>query len=170
MNSRRSFLKKAALLSGAAGLPNVLPISIQKAMAISADPGTTFHDAEHVVFLMQENRSFDHLFGKLKGVRGFNDPRTFSLPNKDKVWLQQDAAGKTYAPFHVDINKTKITWQGGLPHSWSDQLAARNEGKYDKWVPVKSHLALGYYDRTDIPFYYAMPMPSPFATTISALH
>ncbi|WP_222537419.1 phosphocholine-specific phospholipase C [Pedobacter polysacchareus] len=156
MNSRRSFLKKAALLSGAAGLPNVLPMSIQKAMAISAEPGTTFRDAEHVVFLMQENRSFDHLFGKLKGVRGFNDPRTFSLPNKDKVWLQQDAAGKTYAPFHVDINKTKITWQGGLPHSWSDQLAARNEGKYDKWVPVKSHLALGYYDRNDIPFYYAM--------------
>ncbi|MCX2450623.1 phospholipase C, phosphocholine-specific [Pedobacter sp. PLR] len=156
MNSRRSFLKNAALLSGAAGLPNVIPMSIQKAMAISADPGSTFYDAEHVVFLMQENRSFDHMFGKLKGVRGFNDPRTFTLPNQDKVWLQKDAAGKTYAPFHVDINKTKITWQGGLPHSWSDQLAARNHGKYDKWVPVKSHMCLGYYDRTDVPFYYAM--------------
>lgn len=156
MNSRRDFLKKAALLSGAAGLPNVIPMSIQKAMAINADPGTTFYDAEHVVFLMQENRSFDHMFGKLKGVRGFNDPRTFTLPDQNKVWLQKDNAGNTYAPFHVDINKTKITWQGGLPHSWSDQVAARNNGKYDKWVPVKSLLCMGHYDRTDIPFYYAM--------------
>src|SRR5215217_763487 len=156
MNSRREFLKKAALLSGAAGLPNVVPMSIQKAMAISADPGSTFYDAEHVVILMQENRSFDHMFGKMKGVRGFNDPRTYTLPDKNKVWLQKDAQGNTFAPFHVDIHKTKITWQGGLPHSWSDQLAARNQGKYDKWVPVKSHMALGYYDRSDIPFYYAM--------------
>lgn len=156
MDSRRSFLKKAALLTGAAGLPNVIPMSIQKAMAISADPGSTFYDAEHVVFLMQENRSFDHMFGKLSGVRGFNDPRTFTLPDKNKVWLQKDAEGKTYAPFHIDINKTKITWQGGLPHSWTDQLAARNGGKYDKWVPVKSHMCLGHYDRTDVPFYYAL--------------
>jgi phospholipase C len=156
MDSRREFLKKAALLSGAAGLPNVIPMSVQKAMAISADPGSTFYDAEHVVILMQENRSFDHMFGKMKGVRGFNDPRTYTQPDKNKVWLQKDAEGNTYAPFHIDINKTKITWQGGLPHSWSDQLAARNGGKYDKWVPVKSLMCMGYYDRTDVPFYYAM--------------
>lgn len=156
MSSRRDFLKKAAILSGAAGLPNVIPMSIQKAMAISADPGSTFQDAEHIVFLMQENRSFDHMFGKLKGVRGFNDPRAFTQPDKNKVWLQKDEKGNTYAPFHVDINKTKITWQGGLPHSWNDQVAARNNGRYDKWVPVKSAMSLGYYDRSDVPFYYAM--------------
>lgn len=156
MDSRRDFLKKAALLSGAFGLTNVVPMSIQKAMAINADPGTTFYDAEHVVFLMQENRSFDHMFGKMRGVRGFNDPRAKILPNQNKVWLQNDAKGNTYAPFHVDINKTKITWQGGLPHSWSDQVAARNKGKYDKWVPVKTLMSLGYYKREDIPFYYAM--------------
>ncbi|TKC12155.1 phospholipase C, phosphocholine-specific [Pedobacter polaris] len=156
MDSRRDFLKKAALLSSVLGAANVIPMSIQKAMAINAAPGSTFYDAEHVVFLMQENRSFDHMFGKMKGVRGFNDPRAKILPNQNKVWLQSDEKGKTYAPFHVDINKTKITWQGGLPHSWSDQVAARNKGKYDKWVPVKSLMALGYYQREDIPFYYAM--------------
>lgn len=156
MDSRREFLKKAAMLSGSAGLANVIPMSVQKAMAINAAPGSTFYDAEHIVFLMQENRSFDHMFGKMKGVRGFNDPRTHLLPNQNKVWLQQDASGKTYAPFHVDINKTKITWQGGLPHSWSDQVAARNQGKYDKWIPVKTLMSLGYYDRNDIPFYYAL--------------
>lgn len=156
MNSRRDFLKKAAILSGTVALPNVIPMSIQKAMAISANPGSTFYDAEHVVFLMQENRSFDHMFGKLRGVRGFNDPRAKVLPNQNKVWLQNDDKGNTFAPFHIDINKTKITWQGGLPHSWSDQVAARNNGKYDQWVPVKSVMSLGYYKREDVPFYYAL--------------
>ena len=156
MDSRRDFLKKASLLAATFGASNVVPMSIQKAMAINAEPGTTFYDAEHVVFLMQENRSFDHMFGKLKGVRGFNNPRAKTLPNKNKVWLQNDNNGNTFAPFHVDINKTKITWQGGLPHSWSDQVAARNKGKYDKWVPVKTLMSLGYYQREDVPFYYAM--------------
>ncbi len=156
MDSRRDFIKKAALLSGALNLPNVIPMSIQKAMAINADPGSTFYDAEHIVFLMQENRSFDHMFGTLNGVRGFNDPRVKTLPNHNKAWLQNDDKGNTFAPFHIDINKTKITWQGGLPHSWNDQVAARNKGNYDKWVPVKSLMALGHYKRTDIPFYYAM--------------
>src|SRR6185312_15170803 len=117
------------LLSGAFGMPTVIPMSIQKAMAINAEPGSTFYDAEHIVFLMQENRSFDHMFGKLKGVRGFNDPHSHIQPDGNKVWLQKDGQGYTYAPFHVDINKTKITWQGGLPHSWNDQVAARNGGR-----------------------------------------
>lgn len=156
MDSRREFLKKAAILAGTVGMANTLPGSIAKAMAINPAPGTTFYDAEHIVFLMQENRSFDHMFGKLKGVRGFNDPHPHIQPDGNKVWLQKDGQGYIYAPFHVDINKTKITWQGGLPHSWNDQVAARNGGKYDKWVPVKTPMTLAYYDRNDIPFYYAM--------------
>ena len=156
MGSRREFLKKAALFAGATGMANALPSSVLKAMAINAEPGSTFYDAEHIVFLMQENRSFDHMFGKMKGVRGFNDPHPHIQPDGNKVWLQKDGQGYTYAPFHVDINKTKITWQGGLPHSWNDQVAARNGGRYDKWFPVKSAMTLSYYDRNDIPFYYAL--------------
>lgn len=37
-------------------------------------------DIKHVVVLMQENRSFDHYFGSLKGVRGFGDRSTITLP------------------------------------------------------------------------------------------
>lgn len=155
-NSRRDFLKNAAILSGAAGLTNVLPLSIKKAAAINAKPGTTFYDAEHIVFLMQENRSFDHMFGRLKGVRGFNDPRTKTVPDGNKVWIQKDKKGNAHAPFHIDINKTKITWQGGLPHGWVDQSAARNHGKYDNWIPEKSSMTMGHYDRSDVPFYYAL--------------
>ncbi|PWS32727.1 phosphocholine-specific phospholipase C [Pedobacter paludis] len=156
MDSRREFLKKAALFAGATGMANALPSSVLKAMSINPELGSTFYDAEHIVFLMQENRSFDHMFGKMKGVRGFNDPHPHIQPDGNKVWLQKDNQGYTYAPFHVDINKTKITWQGGLPHSWNDQLAARNGGKYDKWIPAKSPMTLAHYNRNDIPFYYAL--------------
>jgi phospholipase C len=164
MDSRREFIKKAALLSGAAGFAS-LPASVQRALAIDPAPGSTYQDAEHIVFLMQENRSFDHCYGALQGVRGFNDPRAIRLPNKNSVWLQTNAAGETYAPFRLDIKGTRVTWMGSLPHSWSNQVDARNEGKYDKWLDVKQSghpeykpmpLTMGYYSRQDIPFYYAL--------------
>lgn len=154
--NRRKFLKDAAILSGVAGLTNVLPSSITKAMAIQADPGTSYLDAEHIVFLMQENRSFDHMFGAMRGVRGFRDPRVKHLPDGDTVWIQKDKDGNALAPFHIDINKTKVTWQGGLPHTWPDQTAARNNGFYNGWIDAKSSMCMGYYDRSDVPFYYAL--------------
>ena len=52
---------------------------------------------------MQENRSFDHSYGALRGVRGFRDPRAHTLPNGNPVWFQTDAQGDTYAPFRLDI-------------------------------------------------------------------
>jgi len=165
MDTRRDFIKKAALLSGGAGLAGVLPVSIQRALAIDPAAGSTYLDAEHVVLLMQENRSFDHTLGTLRGVRGFNDPRAITLPNKNLVWLQSNAAGDTYAPFRLDIKDSKVTWMSSLPHSWENQVDARNNGKYDRWLDVKQSgnkayadlpLTLGYFTREDIPFYYAL--------------
>src|SRR5689334_20402737 len=131
MDNRREFLKKASLLAGGAGMMHALPSSIQKAFAIDPAPGSTYMDAEHIVFLMQENRSFDHTFGTLQGVRGFNDPRAITLPNKNPVWLQTNKAGETYAPFRLNIKDTKATWMSSLPHSWSDQVDAGNYGKHN---------------------------------------
>jgi phospholipase C len=164
MDTRREFLKKAMLLSGAAGMAT-LPPSILKALAIDPEAGSTFLDAEHIVFLMQENRSFDHAFGTLRGVRGYNDPRAISLPDYNKVWLQKNAKGETFAPFRLDIKDTKITWMGSLPHSRESQAGARNNGRYDNWIEAKKSgdddykdmpLTMGYYTRDDIPFYYAL--------------
>jgi len=165
MDTRRDFIKKAALLSGGAGLFGTLPPSIQKALAINPAIGSTYLDAEHVVILMQENRSFDHCFGTLQGVRGFNDPRAITLPNKNLVWLQTNEAGETFIPFRLNMKDTKATWLGSLPHSWTDQVDARNGGKYDKWLIAKASghdgfektpLTMGYYNREDIPFYYSL--------------
>lgn len=171
MDTRRDFLRKAILLSGTAGLSSALPRSVLRAAAINPQPGSTYLDAEHIVILMQENRSFDHTFGTLKGVRGFNDPRAMTLPDGNLVWLQSSkegrAAGKeeTFVPFHFDIKNTKATWMGSTPHSRSSQVDAWNGGNQDNWIDSKrvrderyAHmpLTMGYYTRQDIPFYYAM--------------
>jgi phospholipase C len=165
MESRRDFIKKAILLATSGGVTATFPASIQKAFAIDPPKGSTYLGAEHVVILMQENRSFDHAYGTLQGVRGFNDPRAVALPNGNPVWLQSNEAGDTYAPFRLNIKETKATWMGSLPHGWPDQGEARNDGKHDRWLIAKkldskefAHvpLTLGYYNREDLPFYYAL--------------
>lgn len=165
MDNRRVFLKKSMLLSGAAGIKAAVPDSLLKALSIDPKPGSTFLDAEHVVILMQENRSFDHCFGTLQGVRGFNDPRAITLPDQKPVWFQTNEKGETYAPFRLNIKETKATWLGALPHSRHSQVDAFNNGKYDKWLPAKKTgnkkyaampLTMGYYNREDLPFNYAL--------------
>lgn len=165
MRNRRQFLRDAALASGAFGSLGGLLESVARAAAIGPEEGSTFLDAEHIVVLMQENRSFDHAFGTLRGVRGFGDPRAIRLPNGDPVWVQANAVGEKYVPFHLDIAKTKTTWMGCLPHGWADQVDAANGGKHDRWLRVKQSgkkeyakmpLTLGYHTRADIPFYYAL--------------
>jgi phospholipase C len=165
MQTRRQFLKNAALLSGSVGFWGALEGPIREAMAIEPAAGSTFADAEHVVILMQENRSFDHAFGTLQGVRGYNDPRAIKLPDGNPVWVQSNAAGKRYAPFRLNIKDTRVTWMGSLPHSWTSQVDARNQGRHDHWLRAKRSgekeyaempLTLGHYSREDIPFYYSL--------------
>ena len=122
MQSRREFLKNAAMLSGAIGLWGGLEGTIRRAMAIEPAPGSTYLDAEHIVILMQENRSFDHAYGTLQGVRGYNDPRAMRLANNHPVWVQTNAAGQSYAPFRLNLKDSKATWMGFLPHSWPSQV------------------------------------------------
>lgn len=161
MQTRREFVRHAAALTGAAFAWGSIPEAIARALRIDPENGTTWRDAEHVVILMQENRSFDHCFGALRGVRGFRDPRVHRQPDGRPVWLQTDADGRTYAPFRLDLKHTNSTWIGGLPHSWPDQVAAHNDGRYDRWLVAKARddrlpLTLGHYTRADIPFYYAL--------------
>src|SRR6202165_1350064 len=73
---RREFLQ----LMGMTALMGTLKTNIAKALEIPANNRTgTIRDVEHIVILMQENRPFDHHFGTLRGVRGFNDPRAVNI-------------------------------------------------------------------------------------------
>jgi phospholipase C len=93
---RRGFLRYLSSAAVAAALPT----SIDRALAIPAHNRTgTINDVEHIVFLMQENRAFDHYFGTLRGVRGFGDPRAMPLPSGQPVWFQPNGGG-VVVPFH----------------------------------------------------------------------
>jgi phospholipase C len=88
LTDRREFLQLMGLGSAAAALNS----SIAKAMAIPANFKTgTIKDVEHIVILMQENNSFDEVFGTLRGVRGFSDPRAVKQKNGNSVFLQPAA-------------------------------------------------------------------------------
>jgi len=108
-HNRRTFMKMMGIT--AATTLTSLKSTIAKALAIAANNRTgTIQDVEHVVILMQENRPFDHHFGTLRGVRGFNDPRAvnINLPlasgvgtTPASVFLQPAGAANVAAGFAV---------------------------------------------------------------------
>src|SRR5262245_24244183 len=104
---RRKFLQ---MLGTGALAAASLPAGLQRALAIPARRRTgTITDIEHIVVLMQENRSFDHYFGTLKGVRGFGDPRVANLASGKPVWYQPD--GKNYVlPFRPGVNSVGMSF------------------------------------------------------------
>lgn len=163
MITRRALLNKSFLLAGASIGTGLVPGVIQKAMAIAPDPGTTFLDAEHIVILMQENRSFDHMLGTLRGVRGFNDKRTLRQPDGTSIFIQRDNKGRAFTPWHAALKETKVTWMGDTPHARSDHLDAWNGGIANNWITAKVNhrfpdipVTMGYHNRADLPFYHAL--------------
>jgi len=157
--TRRRFLRAGAA-AAAAGLANsALPASIARALAIPAARVTgTIADVEHVVILMQENRSFDHYFGTLAGVRGFGDPRPITLRNGKPVWYQPSDGDGHVLPFALrgggDAENRAQCVETDLPHAWKG--SQRTWAFHDAWVHKKQHSSMGYLTRQDIPFYYAL--------------
>jgi phospholipase C len=150
--SRRTFLASA----GAAALAGV----VAGAEPAAASTSGTIADVKHIVVLMQENRSFDHYFGTLRGVRGFADRSTIQLSGGYSVFNQPRGSGRQY-PFALRGSasnaETLVQCQGDISHSWSDQHAAWNAGKMDSWMSAKNKIGcLGYVDRGDLPFHYAL--------------
>ncbi len=76
--SRRDLLGAGAALAATAALP----AEARTRARLYGD----LRDIKHVVVVMQENRSFDHYFGSMKGVRGFGDHATILLPGGKTVW------------------------------------------------------------------------------------
>ncbi len=149
---RRTFLR----LLGTGAFGAALSPSITRALEIPAHHRTgTIADIEHIVILMQENRSFDHYFGTLRGVRGFGDPRAITLPSGQPVWHQANGAGYVL-PFHPTAANLGLQFLEDLAHDWTSTHAAWNGGKYDGWVPNKGMTTMAHLTRSDIPFHYAL--------------
>ena len=76
--TRRRLLKGAAGIAAAAAA-NLMPPNVRRMLAQQPSRPSSLGEIKHVVILMQENRSFDHYFGTLAGVRGFDDPNALKL-------------------------------------------------------------------------------------------
>ena len=155
MTGRRDFLRLAAGALGTGTLAG-FPPSIRRALALPASSGSgTIADVQHVVILMQENRSFDHYFGTLRGVRGFGDRHPAPLASGKPVWYQSDGH-KEIPPFHLDTRITSALRTPSTPHSFADAQAAWSQGKFGFWPKFKTPLSMGHYQRADIPFQFAL--------------
>ena len=109
--SRRTLLASATALSGLAVGGAALPASLTQGDGRHAarDLRGRLSDIEHIVILMQENRSFDHYFGTMPGVRGFADPTAITLPERQLGLLPagRRATRDGYLlPFHYDTKST----------------------------------------------------------------
>ncbi len=157
----RRRLLLAGLSTGAAAL---LPPAIARAAAIAPRVRSgDIEDIQHIVVLMQENRSFDHYFGTLRGVRGFGDRFTIPAPPlagsaPRSVWLQPAAGSdRPLAPFPLDTGRDfRLMRVEGTPHSWLNAHHAWDNGRMGRWPDAKHNHSLGYFRHADIPFQFAL--------------
>ncbi len=161
--TRRKLLQYAAAFGGLEWAGSLLSgCGLSGSMNTLPASGTcsTVSAIDHVVILIQENRSFDHYFGSYRGVRGFNDP---------SAAFQQPYPGNTSAspagvllPYHLDSTKTNAACTHDISHDWIPQHQSWNSGAMNGFVTSRlainandAVLSMGYYDRGDLPFYYA---------------
>jgi phospholipase C len=166
-SNRRGFLRAVGTAAGATAAMTTFPPAIARALSIPAARRTgTIRDVEHIVVLTQENRSFDHYFGTLNGVRGFAD--RFPIPVADSagitgknVWYQPNqtatAAPAVIAPFRLDtVQQFAVMRVQGTPHNWTDAQFAWDHGRMNAWPRVKQNHSMGHYAKDDLPFQWAM--------------
>ena len=106
---------------------------------------------KHVVVMMKENRSFDHLLGNLHGSGQLD---TEAIPS---AFTNNDKDGLPVAPFPLDT--TCVNHDPG--HQWNEMHRQVNGGAMDGFVlngadstGGDGHFVMGNYGPTDLPFYY----------------
>jgi phospholipase C len=160
--TRRRLLGSAATWAAAAAL---MPLNLRRALAQTPPRRGSLRDIRHVVLLMQENRSFDHYFGTLSGVRGFSDPMALRLASGRSVFHQPDPANPNgfLLPFRLNTRTTNAQKIPSTSHAWKVQHASWNNGRMDNWMPAhraaegnRAPYVMGYHTREDIPFQFAL--------------
>lgn len=173
--TRRQLLKGGAALAGA-GLTYDGYMRFFAEVNAQAPEFGRLSDIEHVVFIIQENRSFDHYFGAYKGVRGFSDPAAMR-PDNSSIFAQPDPTQTTLMPvgtrYPFRLNETSPTMGAAClndpDHSWITNHTNYNSGRMDGFMQSqvdaingtnpdgsKGFVAMGYYTQDDLPYYYAL--------------
>jgi phospholipase C len=125
--TRRRLLSSAAAGAGGVIATSLLPPALARAAARGPRRGS-LSDVKHVVVHMQENRSFDHYFGTLAGVRGFGDPNVVIQSDGRSVFYQQDPHNPDgyLLPWHLDTTTTSSQAIPSTSHAWSYQHESLN--------------------------------------------
>ena len=137
--------------------------------AAVAPAGSDLGAVEHVIFLMMENRSFDHYYGTYPRARGFDDHPAGDLGPFSQACPSNTTASPVgrLLPFHLDTVGTDVAdCTFDLTHNWGPQHQCRNGGRMDSFAkvhtgpegegPSQGTLTMGYYTRADLPYYYAL--------------
>lgn len=163
--SRRELLKIAATAGAAELAATLLPGcgAINNVVSGGTLSGSCakLTDIDHVVIFIQENRSFDHYFGSYRGVRGFSDQSAaFRQPYPGNT---TNSPTGVLLPFHLDTSKMNAACTHDITHDWVPQHQSWNNGAMNGFVtsrlPINANdaiLSMGYYTRTDLPYYYAL--------------
>lgn len=136
-------------------------------LATTKAAGSDLGAIDHIVFLMLENRSYDHYFGAYRKGRGFDDHPSDSLG----VFAQNYPAGtnlsprKKLLPFHLDATAGEDCTHD-LTHNWGPQHESWNRGKMNRWVKTHTEsqyegnpdgaMTMGYYTGRELPFHWAL--------------
>ncbi|MFE6860922.1 alkaline phosphatase family protein [Nocardia sp. NPDC057668] len=142
---RRGFLRGA----GTAGALSLLPPSLVRAWA-RARPAGGLEQVEHVVILMQENRSLDHYYGTFPGVRGYADLNALQLPSGRSVFHQPHGDGFVL-PFATELENLD-----GCDHSAYGGHRAVADGRWDGWIAAKGAGTMAGYRRRSLEFYHQL--------------
>jgi phospholipase C len=145
--SRRAVIKGAAGMAGAAALGSALPSSLAAPVFGSALgdqlPPPAQSGIDHIVVLMMENRSFDHMLGWLPGADGVQAGRSFV-----------DTAGQMQESFPLTLFQN---CQSADPdHSFQGGRLHRSNGGMDGFLLTAKpgdHFPIGYYGPDDVPFF-----------------
>ena len=169
--TRRQVLAGAAVtgMGALAGCGGTASTSTVTTAAKIAPAGSDLGAVEHVVFLMMENRSFDHYYGTYPGVRGFDDHAAHDLGSFSQAYPENASKNPIgrLLPFRLDTVSTDLAdCTFDLTHNWGPQHQCRNDGRMDSFVavhtqpqnegPSQGTLTMGYYTRADLPYYYAL--------------
>ncbi|QDZ14857.1 alkaline phosphatase family protein [Humibacter ginsenosidimutans] len=156
--SRRGMLQAMGLLGGAMALGGAQAAMARPASARAAAAALPdgfkgdISDVKHVVILIQENRAFDHYYGALPGVRGFDDKQALRFPNGTDVFSQPNGTAV--------VKPTRVTTVAGtttgLDHSYSGGLSAWSTGRYNNWVGSKGAATMQYVTGEEIPWQWSL--------------
>lgn len=135
--SRRSVLRTLATLAGTGLTLSACGVNTPVKPALSVN--TVIN---HILIVCQENHTFDNYFGYYPKAAQFGIPANYTQP---------DGKGATVAPYHFSSHT-----RPDIGHDWASIHRQLSNGTLNGFLTTDGHEALGYYDHSDLPYYYAL--------------